>query len=156
MSAAEPIRILPFAAPLKEDIKRLNYEWLEKYFVVEPADVVALSNPQEEIIDKGGMIFFAQMNGEVVGTVSLLKKSENIYEVGKMAVTESAQGQGIGRLLLEHCLKIAIEISVEKLILYSNRKLVTALRLYEKYGFVEVSMDTDLYARADIKMERSM
>jgi hypothetical protein len=54
---------------LKEPIKTLNIEWLSKYFKIEPKDELVLSNPQEEIIDKGGMIFIS----EVVGTVSLLK-----------------------------------------------------------------------------------
>jgi hypothetical protein len=41
---------------LKEP-KTLNIEWLSKYFKIEPKDELVLSNPQEEIIDKGGMIF---------------------------------------------------------------------------------------------------
>ena len=69
------IEIINFSADLKEPIKTLNYEWLEKYFRVEAGDVLSLSNPQEEIVDKGGFIFYAKRNGEIVGTASLLKKS---------------------------------------------------------------------------------
>ena len=39
--------------------KALNIEWLETYFVVEPIDELVLSNPQTEIIDKGGFVFMA-------------------------------------------------------------------------------------------------
>jgi hypothetical protein len=34
---------------------------VEKYFRVEEGDVVSLSNPQEEIIDKGGFIFLLNL-----------------------------------------------------------------------------------------------
>ena len=98
------IEIINFSADLKELIKILNYEWLEKYFKVEEGDVISLSNPQEQIIDKGGFIFYAKLNHEIVGTASLLKKTENVFELGKMAVTDKAQGYGIGTLLLEHSL----------------------------------------------------
>ncbi|WP_317132172.1 GNAT family N-acetyltransferase [Chryseobacterium sp. SNU WT5] len=98
------IEIIPYSKDLKEAIKILNYGWLEKYFRVEQSDIQSLSNPKEDIIDKGGFIFYAKLNDEIVGTVSLLKKTETIFELGKMAVAEKAQGHKIGTLLLEHCL----------------------------------------------------
>ncbi|CAM4106044.1 GNAT family N-acetyltransferase [Flavobacterium antarcticum] len=101
------IEIIDFAKGLELPIKTLNYQWLEKYFKVEPTDVLSLSNPKAEIIDKGGFVFYAKMNGEIVGTASLLKKSDAVFEVGKMAVAEKVHGQKIGTLLLEHCIKFA-------------------------------------------------
>jgi ribosomal protein S18 acetylase RimI-like enzyme len=147
------IEIIPFSIELSSVVKTLNYEWLEKYFKVEKGDVIALSNPQTEIIDKGGFIYFVKQNNEIVGTVSLLKKSGTVFELGKMAVTEKAQGLGIGKLLVEHCLTIAKEKNIEKLILYSNTKLASAIHLYKKYGFTEIELEQGLYERANIKME---
>lgn len=150
------IEIIDFSDEICEPIKTLNYEWLEKYFQVEEGDVRSLSNPKTEIIDKGGFVFYAKLNHEIVGTASLLKKSDQIFELGKMAVTEKAQGFGIGTLLLEHCLKIAGQIGVQRLILYSNTKLKQAIHLYRKYGFVEVELELGLYERANIKMEKRL
>ncbi len=150
------IEIINFTQDLKEPIKTLNYEWLEKYFRVEDGDVLSLSNPQEQIIDKGGFVFYAKLNGDIVGTASLLKKSETVFELGKMAVSEKAQGSGIGTLLLEHCLSFAKEKGMEKIILYSNTMLETAISLYRKYGFTETELESGLYERADIKMEKVM
>lgn len=146
--------IISFSIELSSDVKTLNYEWLEKYFKVEKGDVIALSNPQEEIIDKGGFIYFVKLNKDIVGTVSLLKKTDAVFELGKMAVTEKAQGLGIGKLLLEHCLTVAKEKNIEKLVLYSNTKLTSAIHLYKKYGFTEIELELGLYERADIKMEK--
>ena len=150
------IEIIDFSEDQKEAIKTLNYEWLEKYFRVEKNDVISLSNPKEEIIDKGGFIFYAKLNDEIVGTASLLKKSETIFELGKMAVSEKAQGHKIGTLLLEYCLSFAKQKQIKTLILYSNTKLESAIHLYRKYGFSEVELEQGLYERADIKMEKHL
>ena len=147
------IKIIDFAEGLELPIKTLNYEWLEKYFKLEPTDILSLSNPKAEIIDKGGFIFYAKLNNEIVGTASLLKKNDLIFEIGKMAVSEKAQGFKIGTLLLEHCINFAKQKKISTLILYSNTKLETAIHLYRKYGFQEIELEKGLYERANIKME---
>ncbi|WP_395076457.1 GNAT family N-acetyltransferase [Flavobacterium sp.] len=148
------VEIIDFTNDLKDHIKILNYEWLNKYFRVEKRDELSLSNPKEEIIDKGGMIFYAKLNNEIVGTASLIKKSNQVFELGKMAVASNAQGFRIGTLLLEHCLDILKENNVEKCILYSNTKLESAIHLYRKYGFLEIELESGIYERANIKMEK--
>ncbi|MBF4473376.1 GNAT family N-acetyltransferase [Flavobacterium sp. HJJ] len=156
VSDANKVEIIPFSAELKEHIKILNLEWLHKYFKVEPKDEKVLSNPQTEIIDKGGMIFYARYNNKIVGTVSLLKIDYAVFELTKMAVSDGNQGLGIGKKLMEHCLNKAKENGIQKLILYSNRKLLPALALYESFDFMEIPLEEGIYERADIKMERNL
>src|SRR6218665_141395 len=150
------IEIIDFTDELKGFIKTLNYEWLEKYFKVEKGDEKSLSNPREEIIDKGGFIFYAKSGGKIVGTVSLIKKSENVFELSKMAVSENAKGTGIGKILIEHCFSFEKEKNIGKLILYSNTQLESAIHLYKKYGFYEIELQKDVYERANIKMEKPL
>lgn len=153
MSLENSVEIIPFSLDLKEPIKTLNLEWLRTYFRVEPKDEKVLSDPQGEIIDKGGMIFYAKYKGEIVGTVSLIKINDTTFELSKMAVTNGIQGLGIGNKLMEYCLALAKEKKIASLILYSNRSLLPAIHLYKKYGFVEVALENGIYERADIKME---
>ena len=150
----DKLEIIPFSPELNHHIKVLNFEWLNKYFKVEPNDEIVLSNPQVEIIDKNGFIFYAKYNNQIVGTFSLLKIDEYTFELSKMAITEKIQGLGIGKKLLEHCFNVAKEKNIKKLILYSNRKLEIAIYLYKKYGFVEIELENGIYERADIKMEK--
>lgn len=150
------IEIVEFYDELSEQIKTLNYEWLNKYFCLEEGDILSLSNPQKHIIDRGGHIYYAKLNDKIVGTASLLKKSEAIYELGKMAVTDKAQGCGIGSILLEHCLNVAKQKQIKTLILYSNTILKSAIHLYRKYGFNEIELESGLYERANIKMEKHL
>ena len=139
MNTEPTVVIIPFSDELKEPIKTLNEEWLKRYFKIEPKDEQVLTNPQKYIIEPGGMIFYAQYNNKIVGTVSLIKINETDFELSKMAVTDGVQGLGIGKKLLDHCIQVANNQQMKKLILYSNRKLIPAIHLYEKYGFVEVA-----------------
>jgi N-acetylglutamate synthase-like GNAT family acetyltransferase len=156
MNAKNAITIIPFSSDIKEPFKVLNMEWLKKYFKIEPKDERVLSNPQEEIIEKGGMIFYAKYDDKIVGTVALIKIDENSFELSKMAVTDDVQGLGIGQKLLQHCINIAEKQKIKKLILYSNRSLLPAIHLYEKLGFVEVPLEDGIYDRADIKMKKNI
>lgn len=153
-TAGDRIEIINYSDEYRDDIYRLNAEWLLKYFRIEMTDEVQLSNPREEIIEKGGMIFFSRCNGEITGTVSLMKESENSFELGKMAVTEKAQGHFTGNALIKHCLNVARKMKIMKLFLYSNTKLDAAIHLYRKYGFSEVKSDKGNYERANIRMEK--
>ncbi|HEX8013929.1 MAG TPA: GNAT family N-acetyltransferase [Flavobacterium sp.] len=154
MKTQNNVEIIPFSSDLKDHIKTLNLAWLTKYFKVEEKDDLVLSNPQEEIINKGGFIFYAKNNNEILGTASLMKIDDITFELSKMAVSDKAQGSGIGNKLLDHCLVVAQENNIKRLILYSNRILLPAIHLYEKFGFTEIVLEEGLYERADIKMEK--
>ncbi len=148
------IQIIPYSSEYKEAIKTLNVEWLAKYFSIEPIDEVVLSDPEGQILNKGGMIFYAMYNEKIIGTASLLKIDENTFELGKMAVTQNVQGLGIGQLLLEHSINVAKENQIQKIILYSNTKLESAIHLYKKFGFTTIPLNDTIYKRSDIKMEK--
>jgi N-acetylglutamate synthase-like GNAT family acetyltransferase len=154
MKTNENIEIVEFSDECSDAIKMLNYEWLTKYFKVEEGDILSLNNPKEQIIEKGGYIFYAKLNDKIIGTASLLKKTESVFELGKMAITEDSQDLGIGGLLLEHCLKFAKQKHIKTLILYSNTQLKSAIHLYKKFGFYEIELEKGLYERANIKMEK--
>ncbi|MBC8754532.1 GNAT family N-acetyltransferase [Kordia sp. YSTF-M3] len=150
----DTLSIIPFDAQYVKDFYDLNIEWLETFFYVEPHDEEVLSQAKEYIIDAGGHIFFAKLNGEVVGTVALIKMESTVFELSKMAVVPSLRGKKIGQQLLQHCIDFAKEQNFEKLLLYSNRKLENAIYIYRKYGFIEIPIEVNNpYARGDIKME---
>ncbi|WP_234108588.1 GNAT family N-acetyltransferase [Chryseobacterium sp. R2A-55] len=149
------IQIIEFEPQYRDDFKMLNVEWLQKYFAVEPFDEHQLSNPETEILDKGGRIFFAKADDKIVGTASLLNE-QGEYEVAKMAVTEDFKGHGIGSLFMNRCIEEAKKLGLKKLILISNRSLIPALTMYEKFGFREVSLGEVPYERGNIKMELNL
>lgn len=147
------IHIVPYREELAAYFKDFNIAWLQKYFEVEPVDTLMLNDPKSYFLDKGGFIYFATLNTEVVGTFALLKNDDKVYELSKMAVNDKYLGLKIGNKMMEFCIQKAIELKVEKLILYSNTILKPAIHLYKKYGFKEVLIIKSDYKRANIKME---
>lgn len=150
----ETLEIIPFKKDYSAYFKDLNVDWLQKYFVVEPHDADLLENCEDSIINKGGFIFFSAINQKIVGCFALIKNGENIYELGKMAVSPQYQGRKIGQEMMEYSLTFAKEKNWKKIILYSNTKLVNAIHIYRKYGFKEVPLEKNIpYLRSNIKME---
>lgn len=148
------ISIIPYEEKYASAFKQLNIEWLQQYFVVEPYDEYQLSNPSEEIINKGGYIFLAKENETIVGTVALMKESNQSFELTKMSVTKNSQGKGISKLLMDACISLAKEKKWGCLFLYSNTILVPAIQLYRRYGFKEIPLENNPhYHRSNIKME---
>lgn len=148
------LRIIPFKPELSIYFRDLNLSWLEKYFYVEPKDAELLENCQSSIIDKGGYIFFAEMDMEIVGCYSMIRLQDSVYELGKMAVAERCQGKKIGQKLLSHGITFAKSQNWQHLLLYSNTILGPAIYIYKKFGFKEVVMEKDSpYARSNIKMQ---
>ncbi len=132
----------------------LNTEWLEEFFTVEPADAEMLSNPKRYVIDPGGDILYARVNGEILGVVALLKLDNGVYELSKMAVTKRARGMGIGRKLAEALIAVARQRNIPGLYICSSRKLAQAIELYKKLGFKETPAGSDpRYKRSDITLE---
>jgi len=155
MLTINDISIIPFKSQYAQDFARLNMQWLQKYFVVEPHDATLLASCEETIINKGGFIFFAQIDKKIVETFALLKIEKAIYELGKMAVDPDFQGRQIEQYLMTFCIEFAIGQKWEKLILYSNRILKNAIHIYEKYQFKEIELEENMpYQRSNIKMER--
>lgn len=136
-----------------KDFKRLNLEWIEKYFVVEEHDLEQLSHPEESIINTGGDIFFALYDDEVAGVCALIKTGDNEFELAKMAVSPNFQGQQIGYKLGMHTIEMGKQMGAKRIWLESNRRLTPALNLYRRLGFKEIPITVTPYARADIKME---
>ena len=149
------LEIIPFDNTYSKDFYVLNREWLETYFYVEPFDEAVLSNPKAHIIDKGGFIFFAKLDHQIVGTYAFMPlKDQPGFELTKMAVSPNLRGQKIGQQLLTHSLDFAKTNHFPKLLLYSSTKLENAIHLYRKIGFKEVPLETESpYKRSDIKME---
>jgi len=149
------VNIIPYNTQYAQDFKVLNIEWLETFFYVEPYDLNVLSNPEEYIINKGGFIFFALKDGHILGTVALMPTaSVGVLELTKMAVSPVARGMGIGQELMAHCIAFAKAQHLNKLLLYSHRKLENAIYIYKKWGFKEIPLEENAaYERANIKME---
>jgi putative acetyltransferase len=147
------IEIIEYTSIYQPQFYQLNIEWLDKFNLTEPYDLQLLNNPTLEVIDKGGFIWLAKYNNEVVGTGALINQGNGVYELAKMTVATPYRGKGISKLLLDTCIAKAKEMKAVKLLLFSNHQLTAALKLYEQYGFAYVEVLDSHFTTADIKME---
>ncbi len=153
----DQVEIVEYQKEYKKYFKSLNYAWISKYFKVEETDQRLLTNP-DKIIMQGGAILFASLNNQIVGTCALIKIDDGKFELTKMAVDENYQGRQVGKKLGLAVIEKSIELGAKKLILESNKKLIPALNLYKKLGFVPVCSDhhKSMYQRVNITMEMSL
>ncbi|HEX8289880.1 MAG TPA: GNAT family N-acetyltransferase [Pyrinomonadaceae bacterium] len=149
----EIVEVITYKNEYRRDFERLNLEWIEKFFDLEDADKAVFADPSGKIIAPGGQIYFVLENGQVKGTCAVLKISDASYELAKMAVIPSAQGKGFGDLLMNAAIAFAKEKGASELILSTNTKLQSAIKLYEKHGFKTLPIISDnRYKRVDIMM----
>ncbi len=149
----EAIKLVSYRDEYKEDFIRLNLDWIEEYFTVEPLDLKQLKFPKENIITRGGEVFFVVEGQSVKATGALVNHDSGVYEIAKMAVQKCERGRGFGGLLMEVLIACAWEKQAQKIIIVSNTRLEPALNLYKKYGFKTTRLGPDPnYERGDIEM----
>lgn len=100
----------------------------EAFAVVTPA--------AEEIAGRfsEGAMWVAEIGGDIVGTASVLPEPEWLY-IRSVAVLPTAQGKGVGRLMMNAIEGYALDAGFDRLFLYTTYFSTGAIEMYEKLGF---------------------
>ena len=77
----------------------------------------------------------AERAGEVVGAVFVVRQDDETAKLRMLYVESSARGLGLGRRLVEECLRFAAAKGYRRIVLWTNDVLVSARRIYEAAGF---------------------
>ena len=149
------ITIVGFNKKYSEQFFMLNKAWIEESWHLEDSDKKDLLNP-DKIVRNGGQVFFALEDQKAIGTVAMIKSSDDRFELAKMTVQEDCRGNGVANMLMDECLKFAKENKAKEIFLISNDSLRIARNLYDKYGFKEVDLDSKKYDRGNVKMRLTL
>jgi ribosomal protein S18 acetylase RimI-like enzyme len=80
-------------------------------------------------------VWIAEIDGERVGSIVLRHKDKSTSQLHLFLVESWARGHGIGKLLLDECVRFAANAGYEIIELWTQSILTAARRLYERAGF---------------------
>ena len=109
-----------------------EYHWdisFEGFVAQIAADYLKNLDPQKE----NGWI--AEVNGENAGCVFLVKKSDEVAKLRMLLVEPSARGLGIGKRLVQECIRFARQCGYRKMTLWTQSFLLAARHIYQQAGF---------------------
>jgi DNA-binding MarR family transcriptional regulator/GNAT superfamily N-acetyltransferase len=114
------------------ELYALEYGWIEPFeglCAQIVADFVSKYDPARE------RCWIAELNGENVGTVMLVKDSDDVARLRLLLVDPKGRGIGLGARLVDECVGFARAAGYKKITLWTHSVLSAARRIYEKAGF---------------------
>jgi GNAT superfamily N-acetyltransferase len=126
------------------EVGRLTLSGYDAYGFIGGAYRDELGDPAQRV--RGATaVLVAELDGRVVGTVTYVRPGDEQWE-GRatpegdcgfrvLAVDPSAEGRGVGRRLVEHCIELARSEGRHRLVITSMEWMTRAHALYARLGF---------------------
>jgi putative acetyltransferase len=94
--------------------------------------------PDKSYKKPDGGFLLASYNGQSAGCVGLRRFDEKSCEMKRMYVSPHFRGLKIAEELCKEIINMAREYGYSKMLLDTNKEMDSAIKLYLKYGFIEI------------------
>jgi DNA-binding MarR family transcriptional regulator/N-acetylglutamate synthase-like GNAT family acetyltransferase len=113
-----------------------EYGWDQSFEGLVAGIVADYLKPHDRTGERG---WIAERDGENVGCIFLVRRSAEVGQLRMLLVEPSARGHGLGRRLVDECVRAARAAGYRKLMLWTNGALAHAAHLYRDAGFRRVA-----------------
>ena len=129
--------------PLVEEIEKKAYKNYHNLWDI---------NTFKDILSKNDLYLFKVLKdtqGAIIGYVVLLI-TDDVGELHKITISESHQGQGLGRWALEEIIKELEQKNIKEIILEVLNSNIKAIALYNSLGFNQIGLRKNYYKIKDL------
>jgi len=126
------------------DVQSLHAKHHPDFFKIPTSDDFAITFFNETLADPAVSIFIAEENGQALGYIlcKLIERLENPFTfamryllVDQISVRPAAQGKGVGKMLIQRAVVLALELNLQRIQLDSWGFNTEAHAFFEKMGF---------------------
>ena len=115
-----------------------------------PMDLLLMADPSQKLVAaylEGGDCYVLEEKDQIIGVYVLIPTRTGTVELINIAVAETAQGKGIGKLLVMDALKRARRDGFKIIEIGTGNSSIGQLALYQKCGFRITALDRDFFIR---------
>jgi GNAT superfamily N-acetyltransferase len=115
-----------------------EYGWNAEFEALVAGIVADMMKHHDPAWERG---WIAERDGERIGSVFVVRKSEGVAQLRLLILTPAARGLGLGGRLTDECIAFARDKGYRKMVLWTNRNLDAARAIYARRGFTLVGSE---------------
>jgi len=122
----------PLIAARQALLYALDYDWDGTYEALVSKILAQYAANKNPACERG---WIAELNGEMVGSVFVMREDDQTARLRLLYVDKAAQGHGLGRRLVRQCTEFARAAGYRRMVLWTQSTLLPARKIYADEGY---------------------